>query len=342
MEPGPNASGEPPRVVVLQDDVPPPAMAAAERLAQVIYVRKPQLAGALPGCDALFMWDFWSEALADAWPREGGPRWVHIASAGVDRLLFPGLVEGNTIVTNSRGVFDEPIAEYVLGLVLAFAKDLPATVRLQDERRWRHRETERITGARALVAGTGPIGRAIARRLTAAGLRVSGAGRTAREDDPDFGVVHPMERLHDALAEADYVVLAAPLTPATRNMIDAAALARMRPSARLINVGRGPLVAEDDLVEALRDRRIAGAALDVFVDEPLAPSSPLWAMPGVIVSPHMSGDVVGWRDELVRLFTDNLDRFAHGRELRNVVDKRLGYVRPGADAAPSPYAGQRR
>jgi len=342
MEQGPNASGEPPRVVVLQDDVPPPAMARAERLAHVAYVRKPQLADALPGCDALFMWDFWSDALEAAWPREGGPRWVHIASAGVDRLLFPGLVEGNTIVTNSRGVFDEPIAEYVLGLVLAFAKDLHTTVRLQGERRWRHRETERITGARALVVGTGPIGRAIARRLAAAGLRVSGAGRTAREGDPDFGVVHPMERLHDALAEADHVVLAAPLTPATRNMIDAAALARMRPSARLVNVGRGPLVAEDDLVEALRAGSIAGAALDVFVDEPLAPSSPLWAMPNVIVSPHMSGDVAGWRDELVRLFTDNLDRFAHGRELRNVVDKRLGYVRPDADATPIPYAGQRR
>ncbi|KAB2364652.1 D-2-hydroxyacid dehydrogenase [Actinomadura montaniterrae] len=341
MEQGPNASGGPPRVVVLQDDVPPPGMAAAERLAHVVYVRKPQLAGALPGCDALFMWDFWSDALAAAWPREGGPRWVHIASAGVDRLLFPDLVEGNTIVTNSRGVFDEPIAEYVLALVLAFAKDLPATVRLQGERVWRHRETERITGARALVVGTGPIGRAIARRLTAAGLRVSGAGRTAREGDPDFGTVHPPERLHDALGEADYVVLAAPLTAATRNMIDAAALARMRPSARLINVGRGPLVAEDDLVEALRAGRVAGAALDVFVDEPLAPSSPLWTLPNVIVSPHMSGDVIGWRDELVRLFTDNLDRFVHGRELRNVVDKRLGYVRPDANATPDPYAGQR-
>jgi phosphoglycerate dehydrogenase-like enzyme len=173
-------------------------------------------------------------------------------------------------------------------------------------------------------------------------MRVRGVGRTARGDDPDFGAVTASTDLTRLLPEADYVVLAAPLTPATRDMIDAAALARMRPSARLINVGRGPLVAEDDLVEALRAGRIAGAALDVFVDEPLAPSSPLWGMPNVIVSPHMSGDVVGWRDELVRLFTDNLDRFAHGRELRNVVDKRLGYVRPDADAAPSPYAGQRR
>ncbi|MCP9948796.1 D-2-hydroxyacid dehydrogenase [Actinomadura madurae] len=301
-------------------------MAEAERLARVRYVRETELAEALPGADVLFMWDFLSDALAGAWPASGGPGWVHIASAGVDRLMFPALIESETKVTNSRGVFDEPIAEYVLGLVLAFAKDLPGTLRLQGERRWRHRETERVTGSRALVVGTGPIGRAIGRRLSAAGLAVTGAGRTARDADPDLGLVHPMERLDEALAEADYVVLAAPLTPRTRGMIDAAALDRMRPSARLINVGRGALVAEPDLVKALRARRIAGAALDVFEDEPLPPSSPLWDMPNVIVSPHMSGDVIGWRDELVRLFAANLGRYVSGRPLRNVVDKRLGYV----------------
>nr|WP_184890514.1 MULTISPECIES: D-2-hydroxyacid dehydrogenase [Actinomadura] len=301
-------------------------MADAERLARVRYVRETELADALPGADVLFVWDFLSDAVAGAWPRTGGPEWVHIASAGVDRLLFPGLVESGTVVTNSRGVFDEPIAEYVLGLVLTFAKDLHTTVRLQGERRWLHRETERVTGARALVVGTGPIGRAIGRRLSAAGLAVSGAGRTPRDADPDLGVVHPMERLGEALAEADYVVLAAPLTPETRHMVDAAALARMRPSARLVNVGRGALVNEADLVEALRAGRIAGAALDVFEDEPLPESSPLWDMPNVLVSPHMSGDVIGWRDELVRLFTANLDRHVAGRPLRNVVDKRLGYV----------------
>ncbi|MBB4774361.1 D-2-hydroxyacid dehydrogenase [Actinomadura livida] len=326
MDPAPPAPGGPPDVVVLTGDARPRGMADAERLARVRYVRETELADALPGADVLFVWDFLSDAVAGAWPRTGGPEWVHIASAGVDRLLFPGLVESGTVVTNSRGVFDEPIAEYVLGLVLTFAKDLHTTVRLQGERRWLHRETERVTGARALVVGTGPIGRAIGRRLSAAGLAVSGAGRTPRDADPDLGVVHPMERLGEALAEADYVVLAAPLTPETRHMVDAAALARMRPSARLVNVGRGALVNEADLVEALRAGRIAGAALDVFEDEPLPESSPLWDMPNVLVSPHMSGDVIGWRDELVRLFTANLDRHVAGRPLRNVVDKRLGYV----------------
>ncbi|MGI5421449.1 D-2-hydroxyacid dehydrogenase [Actinomadura luteofluorescens] len=337
MDPALPASGGPPDVVVLLGDVDPRGMEEAEGLARIRYVRETELAKALPGADVLFVWDFLSDALAGAWPESGGPRWVHIASAGVDRLMFPGLTHSDTIVTNSRGVFDEPIAEYVLGLVLAFAKDLHTTLRLQGERRWRHRETERVTGARALVVGTGPIGRAIGRRLSAAGLAVSGAGRTARDADPDLGVVHPMERLGEALAEADYVVLAAPLTPQTRKMIDAAALERMRPSARLVNVGRGGLVAEDDLARALRAGRIAGAALDVFEDEPLPESSPLWDLPNVIVSPHMSGDVVGWRDELVRLFADNLGRYVSGRPLRNVVDKRLGYV--GSERAATHQRG---
>lgn len=323
-----------PTVVVLAGgDMPgpPPGIEAAHPLADVRLVEADGLAGALPGADALFVWDFLSTAVAGAWPSEAGPRWVHIASAGVDRLLFPGL-DGVT-VTNSRGVFDEPIADYVLAMVLAFAKDLPTTLRHQRERRWRHRETEPVAGRTALVVGTGPIGRAIGRKLTLLGLRVSGAGRTAREDDPDLGRIAGPDGLRAALAEADYVVLAAPLTGETRGMVDADALAALKPTARLINVGRGELVVEADLVAALRSGRLAGAALDVFAAEPLPASSPLWEMDDVVVSPHMSGDVAGWRDRLVDLFLDNLRRFADGAPLRNVVDVRLGYV-PSDEAVP--------
>jgi phosphoglycerate dehydrogenase-like enzyme len=320
---------KPPSVLVLQDAAPPPGMAAIERLADVRQTDETGLAAALPGTEVLFMWDFWSSALADAWPHADGLRWVHIASAGVDRLLFPELVDGDVVVTNSRGVFDEPIAEYVLGLVLCFAKDLHTTLRLQGRRRWRHRETERVAGTRALVIGTGPIGRAIGRRLTTAGMTVGAigrAGRAARPVDPDLGEVRPHTELYEALAEADYVILAAPLTELTEGMIDAGALARMRPTARLINIARGGLVVEGDLIDAVREGAIAGAALDVFAAEPLAESSPLWELPNVIVSPHMSGDALGWREELVTLFTDNLARYRRGDPLRNVVDKRLGYV----------------
>jgi phosphoglycerate dehydrogenase-like enzyme len=321
-----------PSVVVLTGVNVPPGMVEAEQIANVRYVDTDELAAALPGADALFVWDFRSTAVAAAWPGEGGPRWVHIASAGVDRLLFPGLAD--TVVTNSRGVFEEPIADYVLALVLCFAKDLHTTIRNQLEHSWQHRTTRSVAGSRALVVGTGPIGRVIGRRLRAFGLHVTGAGRTARDADPDLGDIVGPDGLLAALADADYVVLAAPLTDITRNMIDAAALSAMRPTARLINVARGELVVEADLVAALRAGGLAGAALDVFTDEPLPTSSPLWDMPNVIVSPHMSGDLTSWEDDLAALFVDNLRRFVDGRPLRNVVDKTLGYV-PSSQPVPS-------
>jgi phosphoglycerate dehydrogenase-like enzyme len=134
------------------------------------------------------------------------------------------------------------------------------------------------------------------------------------------------------LPGADWLVLAAPLTDATRGMLDAAALALLRPSARVINVGRGALVVEPDLVDALREGRIAGAALDVFARDPLLADAPLWTHPGVIVSPHMSGDLIGWRHDLVAVFRDNLARYQAGEPLRNVVDKTLGYVTTGGAA----------
>jgi phosphoglycerate dehydrogenase-like enzyme len=197
------------------------------------------------------------------------------------------------------------------------AKDLPGTLAAQARREWRHRETEPIAGRRVVVVGGGPIGRAIAGLLGAVGMDVELVGR--REFDG----------LRRLLPGADWLVLAAPLTDATRGMLDAAALALLPPSARVINVGRGALVVEPDLVDALREHRIAGAALDVFAREPLPADSPLWALPGVIVSPHMSGDLIGWRQDLVEVFRDNLARYQAGEPLRNVVDKTLGYVTTG-------------
>jgi phosphoglycerate dehydrogenase-like enzyme len=314
-----------PRVAVLCNGHPRPRIPEVERAAEVDYVTSEGLAAALPGADVLLVWDFLSTALPGAWPAEGGPGWVHVAAAGVDRFVFPALTRSGTVLTNSRGVFEQPMAEYVLGLVLAMAKDLPGTLGLQRERRWRHRESERVEGRAALVVGAGPIGRAIARQLALVRLRVTVVGRTRRHD-PDLGGIVPASSLHDLLPEADYVVLAAPLTPDTRGLVDAAALGRMRPTARFINVSRGALVVEADLVAALRAGRIAGAALDVFEHEPLPAGSPLWELPGVIVSPHMSGDVIGWRDALAAVFVDNFRRFTQGRPLRNVVDHQLGYV----------------
>ncbi|MFR9731593.1 D-2-hydroxyacid dehydrogenase [Saccharopolyspora sp. MS10] len=315
-----------PTVVVLHGDTPPPAMHRIEQLAEVRPATEHDLAAALPGADVLFVWDFRSAALADAWPRTDALRWIHAASAGVDHLLTPQVIDSPVTITNSRGIFDAPIAEYVLGTILTFAKDLHTSVRLQDRKQWQHRETERIAGKRALIVGTGPIGRAIATQLTTAGLHVEGIGRTARTHDPDFGTVHPSDQITTVLGDHDYIVLAAPLTDQTHGLIDAHALTTCRPTARLINVGRGELVVQPDLVEALAAGRLAGAALDVFDTEPLPTTSPLWEMPNVLISPHMSGDTIGWTAELVELFLTNLRLYTHGDDLHNVVDKQRGYV----------------
>jgi phosphoglycerate dehydrogenase-like enzyme len=319
----------PPRVAVLVDRDLPPNLDEISRLCEVRTAGPADLAAALPGADVLLTWDFRTPALADAWPKADRLRWVHTASAGVDNVLTPEVAASGVTVTNSRGVFDGAIAEYVLGLVLAFAKDMPGTWDRQRRREWQHRETERVAGATAVIVGVGPIGRAIARLLRGLGMRVRGVGRSARSGDPEFGDVGSSADLVRLVPEADYVVLAAPLTDQTRGMMGAAELDAMRPTARLINVGRGELVDEAALVAALEAGGIRGAALDVFEREPLPASSPLWVLPGVVVSPHMSADAVGWREQLGELFLDNLRRWRAGRPLRNVVDKSVGYVPTG-------------
>lgn len=301
-------------------------MEAVEQAAEVRYAPADGLADALRGADVLFVWDFLSKAVRDAWPSADRLRWLHIAAAGVDPVLFDGLRASDVTLTNSRGVFDDSIAEYVLGVVIAFAKDLPRTLDLQRATQWEHRETERVAGQTALVVGTGPIGAAITRLLRSVGVEVRAAGRRARDDDPDFGKVYDSADLEQYVDWADFVIAVAPLTEQTKGMFDRGVFAAMKPSARFVNVGRGELTVTGDLVAALKAGELAGAALDVFETEPLPADSPLWMMDNVLVSPHMSGDFVGWKDELVRVFAANFERWLAGEPLVNVVDKERGYV----------------
>ncbi|MER5210395.1 D-2-hydroxyacid dehydrogenase [Streptomyces sp. NPDC002838] len=318
---GPSAEGTP--TVLVLDAEPLPRLGRLTGRARVEHANESTLAERLPYADVLLVWDFASHAVRAAWPGEGPrPRWVHTASAGVDHLMCPELAASDTVVTNARGVFDQPIAEYVAALVLAMAKDLPRTWDLQRERTWRHRESERVAGTRACVVGAGPIGRAIVATLEALGITAALVGRTPRAG------VHGPEDLDRLLARADWVIAAAPLTEQTHGMFDARRFGVMQPSARFVNIGRGQLVVEDALAEALSRRWIAGAALDVFEHEPLPADSPLWQVPNLIVSPHMSGDTVGWRDELGTQFVEMYERWEAGKPLPNVVDKQRGYV-PG-------------
>lgn len=291
--------------------------------AELRMVPSSRLTEAIGGADVLFLYDFSSGALESAWPAADALRWVQVAAIGVDAVMFDGLIDSDVVVTNSRGIFEEPIAEYVLGQILAFAKDFRRSWESQREQRWRHFDTEPIAGASVTIIGPGPVGRAIARLLRAVGMSVRGVGRTAR-DDPDFGTVTTDVRA--AVGDADYVVLAAPLTPQTRGMVDAGVLAAMPPAARLINVGRGELVDTEALVSALQTGAIAGAALDVVDPEPLPVGHPLWSAPNVRITPHNSGDIHGWRDTLQQQFIANFRRYVSGQPLHNVVDKRRGYA----------------
>ncbi len=329
-----------PSVLVLDAD-PLPRLDRLAGRARVLHANENTLARQLPEANVLLVWDFLSDAVRDAWPGPGPrPEWVHTASAGVDRLQFPELVTSPTVITNARGVFDRPIAEYVAGLVLAFAKDFLGSWELQRQRRWQHRETAKVHGSRAVVVGSGPIGRTVGRTLRGLGIEVALVGRRARDSDEDFGRVHASESLPELLPRADWVVCAAPLTDATRGMFDRAVFDLMRPGAHFVNIGRGQHVVEEDLAAALHEGRLAGAALDVFTTEPLPADSPLWDAPGLLVSPHMSGDTFGWRDDLAEQFLDNFDRWAAGRPLFNVVDKQLGYVPNVEPAEPAPQANQ--
>jgi phosphoglycerate dehydrogenase-like enzyme len=317
------------RPVVLVVDArggdPPPGMQEAERLAEVRRsTDERSLADGLQEADVLFTWGAVRGWLRDAWDRAARLRWIQTASDGVDGLLFPALVEADVVVTNARGVFDDAIAEWTIGAMLAFATRILDQRDAQVRTTWLVGRTERLAGKNLLVVGPGPIGRAVARRAASLGMEVSAVGRSARDDDL-FGRVRSRDELHAALAGADFVVDTMPITGDTRHTFGASAFAAMRPEARFLNVGRGATVDEPALIEALRTGRISGAALDVFEQEPLPEGSPLWEMPNVLVSPHMCGDFTGWEAAVTEQFVDNLDRFVRGAELRNRVDTVLGF-----------------
>lgn len=305
----------------------PPGMDSLRARAEVRFASdEATLRSSLPGTDVMMVTDFRTEALEAAWGCADKLQWIHATSAGVDALMFPALTKGNVVVTNARGIFDRAIAEYVLCTILMFAKDFPGSIRLQLKHQWKHRDTERAEGKQVLVVGAGSIGRQIGRLVAAAGLRPHGIARTARTDDPDFVAVHGNDDLYEQLGHADYVVIAAPLTPQTEGLFDEKAFKAMKSTARLINIGRGPIVKTDDLIAALKSGEIAGAGLDVFEEEPLSEDHPLWDMENVTMTAHMAGDFIGWKRALTDQFLENFDRWHKDGELFNLVNKELGYA----------------
>jgi phosphoglycerate dehydrogenase-like enzyme len=258
-------------------------------------------------------------------------RWIHSTAVGVGGLLRPAVVSRGIPVTNSRGVHAEPIAEHALALALALRRGLHVAHARQVAHRW---DPEALYAVRVrplsatclLLVGLGAIGSRVAALASGLGMRVIGARRRVeRAMPPGVAEVFPVDRLHDALRQADIVVLAAPHTHGTGALIGAAEFAVMRPTAVLVNVARGALVHEAALVSALETGRIAAAGLDAFAREPLAGDSPLWALPNVLITPHSASFQGDYWGPVVDLFLDNMRRFRRGEPLRNVVDPGLGY-----------------
>jgi len=252
-------------------------------------------------------------------------RWQHSPSAGVNHILTPSFMARDIILTNSAGVYAIPIAEFVLAFTLNHAKQLSSLRSLQAQRQWNWEvQVQELTGAKLLIIGAGSIGQAIGIRASAFGMRVWGSRRSP-QPLPGFERVVGADEWRSLLPEADYVVVATPLTPETRGMIDADALRSMKSSAYLINIARGAIVDETALLAALKEGWIAGAGLDTFSTEPLPSDSPFWSLPNVFITPHCSAATPQTTQRIVDLFFDNLRRYRQGQSLKNVVDKYAGY-----------------
>jgi phosphoglycerate dehydrogenase-like enzyme len=259
-------------------------------------------------------------------------RWVQVYSSGVDPYRFPELVDSEITLTNCRVVQGPNVADQALALLLGLTRGLPTAIRQQDARVWSRepfRDPEpkliELRGKTAAIVGYGSIGGEIGDRVRGFGMKVIGVDRRGGAPPPGVEVMYASDQLHAALARADVVFVAVPLTAQTEGMIDAAALAKIPAGGYLINIARGKVIDTDALVEALASGHLAGAGLDVTEPEPLPPEHPLWALDNVIITPHLGGTSDQVWERRMALIADNLRRFAGGEALVNVVDKRAGY-----------------
>ena len=266
-----------------------------------------------PGADVILNAGPGGDLLRMVFPLAGKVQWVHTQSAGVDKILFPELIASDVPLTNGRGVFKDSLAEFPIGAILYFAKGFGRLVRSQQAGRWDQFDVEWVRGATLGVIGFGEIGRETARLAEAMGMKVI----TKRRSSP--------EKLTDVLAASDYVVISTPLTDETRAMIGDAEVRAMKPTGVIINIGRGPVIVEQALIAALSEKRIKGAALDVFDEEPLPAGHPFYELENVLLSPHSADHTAGWPELAMQVFLDNFHRFQKGEPLRNIVDKKAGY-----------------
>ena len=277
--------------------------------------------------DIIFNAQFNADMLKQVFPAAKKVRWVHSITAGVDHVLFPELRASDIPLTNGRGAFARSLGEWAIAGAMFFAKHMRQMRAAQLAGKWAQFDIEELHGTTMGIVGYGEIGRAVAERAKAFGMRVIAVRRRPElsTKDPLLDAIYAPDQLLEFIHECDYVVAAAPNTPATKGMIGAEAIAAMKPTAVVINVGRGPVIDEPALLAALQEHRIRGAALDVFNQEPLPEGHPFYALDNVLMSYHSADHVGGWIENAVDVFVRNYDHLSKGEPLENVVDKEAGY-----------------
>jgi len=259
--------------------------------------------------------------------RTPGLKWIQVLSAGVDHLMTEDILKSPVIMTNIKGMSATPIAEFIFGVALMLVKQLPLCFQLKQAKQWQKFKTSTLLSKTMGIVGLGSIGREVARLAKAFGMKVIAIRRVTEQTThaENVDIMLPGDQLHRLLAESDFVVLSVPLTPETNGLIGEKELRTMQSTAYLVNIARGDVVDEEALSRALEEGWIAGAGLDVFATEPLPADSRLWALPNVILSPHVSGDIECEYELATELFAENLKRYLNGDRLFNVVDKKRGY-----------------
>ena len=295
---------------------------------EIVYVPKGEsLKSELSGTDIVLAWDFKSREIQDCWDKATDLKWISWCGAGVDTAVFDELRQSDVVLTNGQGIFDRAMSESVLAYMLMVVKDIRTSLDHQSNKVWQYRMNRMLRGGRVLIVGVGSIGRDFARLLNANGLHCSGAGRTARSGDSDFKEIFASDNLTEVISDFDWVISIMPATADTIGLFDEKLFCAMNASAHFMNLGRGSAVIEKDLIAALENEEIAGALLDVFENEPLPESDPLWQTKNLFITPHNSGEYAEFENAMVVLFKNNYERFISGRPLVNVVDKQLGFVR---------------
>jgi phosphoglycerate dehydrogenase-like enzyme len=287
-----------------------------------------ELAGDAKEATVIYQWSGSKELLQQAFAACPNVKWIHSRSAGLEQTLFPELRDCDVMLTNGSGVFSPALGEFVLGAILYFAKDFRRLVRNQMAGRWEQFDVHTAEGKTVGIVGYGDIGRAVAARVKAIGMKVVALKRHPEKSANAGSLVEETfgpDRRVEMISRSDYVVVTAPLTPETRGMIGEAEVAAMKPEAVVINVGRGAVIDEKTLIRALSEGKIKGAALDVFEDEPLPAGHALYGMENVLLSPHSADHTMDWLDNAMEFFAEQCERYLDGKPLLNLVDKKLGY-----------------